>query len=790
MVKNVRSVPVELEVEKILKSTTTGTYDFDFELRLDSVTPEALEELNEELLNGDPIETITITVTGEADGEASAKKKFAELTLYGAGTYTFKIKEIVPDPLPTGWEYDPNFERTVTVVVTWDEDEEKLVADISYSDSSLDYESFTNTYDLEPTDYPPEVKKVVIGEPRPEDSKETFTFTLTADPNNPIGATLPATTSITIEDEGTASFDDIHFTAPGTYVFTIEETKGNNEHYEYDEHTWTLTVVVEDNEGTLEVKSHTYVRDDEVTGEIAEFTNKYTPTPVKYKPEAEKSMAGEPLVDDTEFTFTMTAETVVADGAFEPEDTAITAGKTWTKSVLIHAGETTGSVLFNEITFKKAGTYVFTIVENPGSDTEHFSYDAATWTLTVVVEDVNGDLQVKSHNYVKGDTTETTAAKFTNTYTPTPTKYTPEAEKSMTGEPLVEDAEFTFTMTAKTVVTDGAFEPEDTAITTGKTWEKSVTIHAGETTGSVAFNEITFKKAGTYVFTIKENPGTDTQRFTYDGATWTLTVTVVDDHGQLTETHTYVRDDEKVGELAEFVNNYIPVPTEEPLKAKKILAGEPLPDPDDTTFEFVLSYVSGPSDGYELPAVTSITITGTDVNNGNGTVTFDNIKFTKAGTYVFKIVETPGGNDKIRYDGSTWHATVVVEDVAGNLTVKPVTYVNQANQSTNTTAAEFTNTYTPDSTYYNPQVRKIVVGEPRPDDYKETFKFELTANAGNPAGATLPTTTVVTVVDEGEVSFDAITFTSAGTYTFTVKELAGTDGHYEYDGLRTLNFWI
>gem|GEM_PF-4442306 len=64
---------------------------------------------------------------------------------------------------------------------------------------------------------------------------------------------------------------------------------------------------------------------------------------------------------------------------------------------------------FPSIPFTEAGTYTYTISEVAGSDTNHVTYDSATYQVTVTVTDDNGQL--------KAEATDDNPT-FTNTYTP------------------------------------------------------------------------------------------------------------------------------------------------------------------------------------------------------------------------------------------------------------------------------------------------------------------------------------------------------------------------------------
>ena len=172
----------------------------------------------------------------------------------------------------------------------------------------------------------------------------------------------------------------------------------------------------------------------------------------------------------------------------------------------------------------------------------------------------------------------------------------------------------------------------------------------------------------------------------------------------------------------------------------------------------------------------------TVISDEAGNFKFGDITFKKKGTYTFKVSEVvPAEEDKI--PGVTYNAA-------------PVTItVNVTDNDNGTLTAElvegspeltFTNTYatTQDATF-TPSVVKKVEGL----DAKEDFTFKLSAaddatkkaiNAkkitgigtmADPYSAEKTTTGLIQKGKTETVYFDALTFTEAGTYKFTVKEI-------------------
>ncbi len=87
------------------------------------------------------------------------------------------------------------------------------------------------------------------------------------------------------------------------------------------------------------------------------------------------------------------------------------------------------------------------------------------------------------------------------------------------------------------------------------------------------------------------------------------------------------------------------------LRASKLMDGEV---PEAEQFSFLLTYPDG-------------TTTQTKSNSASGAVVFDAITFDTAGEYVYKITEVKGNDNSIKYDNTTYLATVKVENVDGQL---------------------------------------------------------------------------------------------------------------------------
>ncbi len=219
---------------------------------------------------------------------------FGSLEFTKEGTYKFTIAE---DNLgKTGYTYDDSrYEVTVTVTLNPDTNQyevkktiEKITADGTKSEA--DEIVFENKYVPLPVVSDPPVEKVVKGDT--PDTPGNFTFILKAEEaENPMPEGSDGDTKeMSVKGAGSVEFGDITFTKTGTYVYKISEKDNKEANYTYDKTEYTVTYVVTDNDGQLEV-----VRTIEADGKESEkavFTNEYKKPVVPSKNEDTKKGNG------------------------------------------------------------------------------------------------------------------------------------------------------------------------------------------------------------------------------------------------------------------------------------------------------------------------------------------------------------------------------------------------------------------------------------------------------------------------------------------------------------------
>ena len=533
------------EFTPVVEKTITGDdrpgdVTFDFEL-----TPKSngFDPADGAVMPKDTTAAITLT-PDESEGTSSAAGQdgFGEIQFVHAGTYEFEITET--NDGKAGYGYD----RSTWILTVKVEDvggKLQVAADgVQYAKAdntgaNVDAAAFENRYSTTEAFYDPKVVKALTGDPTPVN--KTFTFTLTRneaaeEAGTPTDGAMIGNDQTTITGAGDGNFGNITFDKAGTYHFTIAEVPGSDEGYTYDPLSWDLEVVVEDRDSVLTVVSKTYTQTDadgqEVTSnEEATFINDYEVVPTGYTPKVTKAVTGDvPEGRDAQFRFALTARADNPEGAVLPADTEVTI-------------EGSGEADFGKIQFEQAGTYRFDITEINDKLTG-YQYDGSVWTLTVVVKDTEHILGVESAVYTRQDEATSDVAAFENHYQPNEAAYAPRVTKHLSGDKTPSNATFTFTMQAL------ADNPEGAAV------EGTSASVAGA--GQTAFAPITFTKAGTYRFDIREADGHEAG-YTYDEHIWRVTLEVADEDGVLTiadVTYEKLGTFMSNGEAAEFTNEY------------------------------------------------------------------------------------------------------------------------------------------------------------------------------------------------------------------------------------------
>ena len=442
-------------------------------------------------LSGGNLATPSV-VTNAADGTIY----FGKLSFDKPGDYKFTAEEDPVDPDSNPGVTPDSKVYTFTVSVT-DDGTGQLKAELSGDTRTGSDLDFTNTYKAGTTYKILGGKKTFTGFPTDSSIKHIFTFEL-EEKGKVIG-------KATVDHEGEFRFDSITYEETGTHIYTAEEMQDHQPGVTYDRKSYTVIVdVTDDGKGNL-VATCKDAAGSEITGTDCSFTNTYKAAPVDIQFNGTKTLEGKSLTAD-QFSFSLT-------------------GPDGTNETVKNAAD--GTIVFSKLTFTKPGKYTYKVKELPTTE-PGIIIDKSVYDITVMVTDPGtGHLQA----VLSGGTTTGSGLDFTNRYDPKAAEVYLSGTKTLQGKTLKAD-EFSFVLEGS----DGTKE----------------TVKNAED-GSICFSKLVFTKAGTYTYTVKEVP-TSESHITIDTKVYNITVTVKDDGaGKLTAS---LSGDTVTGTDLDFVNKY------------------------------------------------------------------------------------------------------------------------------------------------------------------------------------------------------------------------------------------
>ena len=412
--------------------------------------------------------------------------------------------------------------------------------------------------------------------------------------------------------------------------------------------------------------------------------------------------------------------------------------------------------------------------------------------------------------------------EFINKYSVSPVKNGLSAKKVLEGRNWADGDSFTVQLTAD----DGVPMP-------GGAKSKVATVELTNDQPAT-FGDITYRKPGTYTYTISEViPGSDARAdgISYSAAVYTATVVVEDNHAgalvvksvkmvQECDDAAVDTKTDVVGKGATFTNRYDTHEHSIIIHAQKNLTDNAGTFPlAQNTFDFKLEGVGGYADASAVFSLDTVDKnmaapmpqgtegnTATVGNNADGTVTWPAISYTAkadAGrAYVYKFAENPGSVTSMTYDGSVYYAVVRnAEKGAGiqtSIEYYKITEDGSVKQLDTNVTPSFTNIYSVDPTSATLQGQKTVSGRDWNQD--ESYTFNLAAATDDASATGLGKTTAKAVTDgavaigtnqavasapaSGRVASFAfgaeaaptVTFNRAGTFSFNITEDAARDG--------------
>lgn len=385
-----------------------------------------------------------------------------------------------------------------------------------------------------------------------------------------------------------------------------------------------------------------------------------------------------------------------------------------------------GSFHFGDIAFAKTGTYLYDVAEDTSA------LPAGVKAVTQGAERVEVDVTVnEAGELVASVKAPEGGLSFENEYGTNDAVVSVNATKAIVANgleaPALNDGDFSFTISADT---EGAPLPDETTVT-----------NRG---GNVSFGPMTFAKAmlgdemsKTFDYTISESgskPGV-----TNDSAK-SFSVTVTDDgKGNLTA--------EMSGPVS-FANTYAVAPlsysVSRDVSVKKELAGRDLREG-----EFSFELLEGDD------------VVATATNAADGTVTFPELTYDAPGEHSYTVREVAGDAAGVSYDTTAYAVSVKVSD-NGDGTLSAT--------ASGDTSVTFKNVYEAAPATVTLNAKKVLEGAELADG-EFTFRLEnggqLMDEATNDA--------------DGNVTFHELTLKQAGTYTFTVSEIAGSEEGVTYD---------
>ena len=714
-----------LEITKtVKKGTTEAPLTFTNTFQPESITHviEAEKSYTKPLVGGE----FSFELSGETIEKQTVKNAaggavtFAPVSFDHAGEYTFLVKEV---------------EKTL-IFVNYSTAEYKVTVKVINTNGVLSIDSVTSektygTADENDLTFINEYQYITDGEIvlsgtktisgfRSQVEKDEFSFGL----YDAQGKLLQTAKN---DASGNFAFEKLVFDKDDVgevYTYTVKEilpVVDNEEKAVYQGMTYDTTVytvkVTVTDGGEGNVVA-TYTVNDVANGKTA-FANQYNVTNAEVDLKATKTYDKALTGDD--FTFKLEGE---IDGVKVKQE---------------KKNDANGDIFFDKLTFTKEGVYEFTVKEMEEA-LGFIQYAKDVYKVKITVTD-NGKGALEAAITVNDDANGEITFKNVYQYIDADDEITISGTKTLTGfRTQPKKDEFSF----------GLYDSN------GDLVEKV----ANAADGSFAFTTLTFDKddLGDHTYTVKEiipegAVNNKLNGYTYDDTVYTVTVSVVDDNqGNIVATS------EITGATAiTFANKYEVTNAEVDLKATKTY-DKPLAG-DDFTFK-----LEGEIDGVKVKQEKK--------NDVNGDIFFDKLTFTKEGVYEFTVKEMEEALGFIQYAKDVYKVKITVSDngkgaLEAAITVNDkadgqLSFVNDYKMVDADNELTLTGTKTLTG-------RDLTAGEFSFGLYDSENKLIETVK--NDANGAFAFTKLTYQIGEGETK----------DYTYTVKEIAGTDPCVAYD---------
>ena len=728
-----------------------------------------------------------------------------------AKTFTYEVREVRPDDgsAIAGVDYDGHA-ATMTVTVT-DDGSGNLTA-TTPAIAQVSGGDFVNTYTTE-LDYSARagvrLSKTLSG--RAMEAGQ-FAFTVTADAET--AARLGLKTgkdayAVAAADDGEADLvdlvggaaeGDVKFTdadAGKTYSFTVTETKLGGEGYTNDTAPRTVTIAPAYDAATGKLTVTTTVAKDGVEVARSEVSTAddatATPAPVtvafENSYEATGTLGGEggAVINATktltgraaaagEFSFSVrdARGNVVATATNQASGDGEAAGLAF--SPISYTTDALERMVADGTATRAAdGSWVipYTVSED-GTDRlpAGVTATASSFDITVKVTDNGKGGLDTAVVYPEGSDG---TLSFVNGYG------TNEATVDIAGTKTLALGQAGLGLTQADIAGKYTFriEPLDGAPAPVDASGKTVTEATNDAAGNVELGHVTFRQPSDLDDVEIDGDGLRTKTFAYrvsesgsvDGvvndatATRTFTVRVVEDTAAGTlAAEVLPAEGTPEGKGAfEFTNTYGVNPTPSSV-TDQITVSKKLKGRDLTEGEFEFQLVEIAADGSESVAATG-------KNAVDGAVALSPVTYTAPGTHGYELREVAGTAGGVTYDRATYRVRTTVTDAGNGALAVRHELADAEGNPTGDDSVTFINGYEAAPVTLKLGAAKVLKGA---ELKAGQFSFELKSRDGKVMS------TAKNAAD-GSVTFDALTFKQAGTYTFTVSEVDDGQAHVTYD---------
>lgn len=557
-----------------------------------------------------------------ASGETNITLNFEPES--AGNTYVYTIKELVGDV--KGMEYDAaEYMIYVSVVDNLDGSVKAYVypyveenSEIPSGTTNRYNVSFVNTYD------PKDANIKISGNKYLKDENgnaldfgnRKFTFVLAetdayyALQSNPV--------KVTNQADGSFAFN-LSFDTVGTKYFIIkEQIPEDKQGVSYDAKEYRIKVSVTDVDGELVAN----VTDDSGNPLDIQFTNIYRANSASVIIEGTKY-----FIDDEDFELDVKAGMFTFD-LYDSEGKVISSVK----------NDEDGKFNFNKLIFDAVGTYSFIVKENSSNPMGGVIYDDTNYNVTIKVKDNHKGQLVADVTYTVNEETVDEIV-YTNRYSAKATNTVIDGITSLVdiyGTPLaITDGQFILNL----YVTDNSYEVSGDG--------KQV---ACDSLGDFSFGSIHYTEPGTYYYVVTQSKG-DNERIQYDESIYYIQVEVKDDgSGQLKAYQTIVKSNGTTKNRIEFVNVYIPEPTDISIDLKIV-----------KTVKNLGTEVIGPS-GFNFVLYKDEVLVAEVVSDEQGFAKIT-IPYTEddLGLHEYKLYEVNDARKYVTYDSHQYYINVNVE---------------------------------------------------------------------------------------------------------------------------------